>query len=1095
MKTNRPSTTGNNDVFLRKIGHFLQENNMRILFLLFLLSPSFSIAQDFDDGFLKYHVTSGTTVSMMGEITPFSSEKVVVPGEVAWQDKTYTVTEIGEYAFTFDSLLTEVVLPQTIEMIGDMSFCQCLSLASINFPENLKGIGFMAFQSTAITELIIPNSVSSIDDEAFGDCTNLKHVVIGRNMKVLREFVFFGCASLTEIDIPDNITTICEGTFARSGLKEIHIPANVTSIDPYAFRVLHPVIVDVDPGNMTYDSRNQCNAIMETATNTLVTGFVNTIIPDDIEHIGGGAFSGLSSPEFTTIHIPEGVISIGQSAFSSCEYLDSMVISRNVTAIDECTFSGCHHLRSVALPEGLKEIKSYAFTGCQDLNSIDIPHNVSVIGKYAFWGCSNLSEVLLPQDLTLLDDYAFINCTSLTGIVIPENTKAIRNRVFDGCSQLKSFVIEDSDKSLECHINAFNTIPVQTLYVGRNLKLDEESYNFAFFSNMNSLRSVSFGDKVTSVPRYAFACCRYLSDITFSNSIKEIGFSAFLGCKSLKSLVLPANLSSMGDGAFDDCPSVSYLQIPGSLEVIPEKAFFNCSSIEEIVIPSNMRSVRGLAFGNCKKLKHVVFECNADSVGLELYQNCFSQCNIDSVFIGRTIVSSPFVNMKSLSSVIIDDGVSSVCDNFCKGCEKLKEIHFPAGIKWIGKSAFEGSGLVSVDVPDNVTIVYQNAFKGCKQLTNATIGKGVLEIGENTFSGCDSLKTLVLEDGNAPLSIFGYGAFKTTVNLQTLHLGRELKQTEVFRDTKNLASVTIGDSVSVIKPETFHGCKALKIVVFGKSLRNIGWKAFTSSGLEALDIPDWVETIGMGAFWDCSQLASVHLPSNLKSISQNLFVSCSKLTAINIPDSVEIIEDNAFYNCILLEEVNGMENLKELGIGVFCNCTNLTRISLPTSLESLGWACFAGCILLDSIVIPDKVGTLPQNCFEDCTSLSSIVLGENMNNIEYSGINNCLALKAITILNPVPPYLDYRLDREVAKEAVLVVPNNCIDAYKNHGYWKHFYHMMEVDEFNSISPVEVTKGGVVVFTLDGIKVAESAADMNTLPPGIYITNGKKIVIK
>ena len=1095
MRKNRSLTAGIPISSWWEIGRALQSYGTSLMCLLFILSPMCSIAQEFDDGRLTYRITSDTTVSLMGEINPLSYAKVEIPDKVTWQDKTYTVTEIEDCAFEFDSLLTEVVLPQTIEKIGDGSFCECHGLAAINFPENLKSIGCMAFQHTAIAELIIPNSVDSIDFDAFEDCFNLTHVVIGKNLKVLTDCVFAGCSSLTEIEIPDNVTTICEGAFILSGLKKIRIPANVSYIAPMAFRVVHPVVVDVDPGNKTYDSRNHCNAIIETATNTMHTGFINTTIPDDIKHIGHAAFGELSSSEFTTIHIPDGVVSIGDHAFCHCEFLDSIAIPRYVTAIDSGAFAGCYGLKGIRLPEGLNEIRYMAFDGCYELKSIDLPNTVSVIGEYAFTGCSGLLEVRLPQGLNQLDSYAFHDCTNLTEMVIPSNTRAMRRKVFDGCTQLKSLVIEDSDESLECHIDAFRGFPIETLHLGRNLKKDGDNYYSPFFSNMNSLRTVSFGDKVTTIPHEAFFCCRYLSNISFSDGIKIIGESAFTGCKSLKSLILPTNLSSMGMEAFDDCSSLSSVQFPESLQIIPEKAFFNCSALEEIHIPSNVSSIHGQAFGNCKKLKHVVFECNADSLGLEIYNNCFAQCEIDSVFIGRNLSSSPFVNMKSLSSVTFDDGVSSVCDNFCKGCENLKEIHFPAGIKTIGKSAFEGSGLLSIDIPDNVAIIYGNAFKECKQLTDATIGKGVLEIGEKAFNGCDSLKSLVLKDGNAPLSIFGYGPFKSTANLETLHLGRELKQSEVFREAKNLSYVTIGDSVSFITNQTFTNCKALKNVVFGKSLRDIGWEAFASSGLETVDIPDWVETIRSSAFQRCDELTSIHLPNRLKSISQYLCSYCSKLTHIDIPDSVEIIEELAFSNCVSLEEVNGLGNLKELDYGVFCDCSNLKRISLPLSLESLGGACFSNCSLLDSIVIPDKVKTLPKFCFYYCTNMSSIVLGENMSCIDDSGIYNCEALKTITILNPVPPSLYYRLDGDVAKDAVLVVPNNSIDAYKNHDYWKYFHHMIEQDEFNSISPVEVTKGDMEVFTLDGIKVADCTDKAKNLPPGIYIVNGKKIVIK
>ncbi len=184
------------------------------------------------------------------------------------------------------------------------------------------------------------------------------------------EIAFYYCTRLTSIDIPNSITKI--GNFAFGCCPEL---ANIV----------------VESGNPRYDSRNNCNAIIETADNTLIVGCKNTIIPNSVTSIGGWAFS-------------------------YCYGLTSITIPNSVTAIGNGAFEGCIGLTSVDISNSVTSIGRYAFYNCQGLTSINIPYSVTSIGNYAFFWCTGLTSIVIPNSVTSIGNEAFKNCWDLTDV-------------------------------------------------------------------------------------------------------------------------------------------------------------------------------------------------------------------------------------------------------------------------------------------------------------------------------------------------------------------------------------------------------------------------------------------------------------------------------------------------------------------------------------------------------------------------------------------------------------------------------------------------------------------------------------------------------
>ena len=236
---------------------------------------------------------------------------IIIPETVVYNKLTYRVTSIGESAFEWCESLKSIIIPDGVTYIGERAFYQCSSLFNVT----------------------IPNSVTIIGQRAFENCKKLSSVIIPEGVKSIGDFTFSWCFALTEIVIPNSVKSIGYEAFEFcSSLKSIVIPAKVTKIEERAFvgcSALTSIIVA--EANPRYDSRENCNAIIETATNKLIQGCSQTIIPESVTEIGEEAFSSCHS--LTSITIPEGVTSIGVEAFRNCESLKSITIPVSIKSI------------------------------------------------------------------------------------------------------------------------------------------------------------------------------------------------------------------------------------------------------------------------------------------------------------------------------------------------------------------------------------------------------------------------------------------------------------------------------------------------------------------------------------------------------------------------------------------------------------------------------------------------------------------------------------------------------------------------------------------------------------------------------------------
>ena len=257
----------------------------------------------------------------------------------------------------------------------------------------------------AATSVVIPSAyrgyrVQEINRGAFEDCFVLTSVVIPEGVKTISIDAFNGCEKLASITIPSTVESIMSGAFCYcSGLTSI-VVAN---------------------GNQTFDSRNNCNAIIRTETNELVLGCKSTVIPNTVTSIGANAFLVC---DFETITIPASVETIGACAFSSCSNLTSVTIPATVTALGNQAFYRCSKLSTVTFTNNsqLQTIGDSAFEDCAVLTSFAIPDGVETISDGAFSDCEELVYLIIPASVTEIEHSATFFCTKLDKIYYKGNS-------------------------------------------------------------------------------------------------------------------------------------------------------------------------------------------------------------------------------------------------------------------------------------------------------------------------------------------------------------------------------------------------------------------------------------------------------------------------------------------------------------------------------------------------------------------------------------------------------------------------------------------------------------------------------------------------
>ena len=275
------------------------------------------------------------------------------------------------------------------------------------------------------------------------------------------------------------------------------------------------------------------------------------------------------------------------------------------------------------------------------------------------------------------------------------------------------------------------------------------------------------------------------------------------------------------------------------------------------------------------------------------------------------------------------------------------------------------------------------------------------------------------------------------------------------------------------------------------------WDNYNKRIIKRIIIGDGITTIGSSAFRNCFALNSVTIPNSVRTIGEAAFEYCSALTSVTIPNSVTTIGNHAFFGCSALTSVTIPNSVTEIGYSTFADCSALTSVTIPNSVTIIEWSTFKDCSALTSVTIPNSVTEIGSDAFSKCTNLQKVNIGNSVKTIGIAAFNKCTNITQISSEAVVPPTCESNVFDDINKsKCKLIVPKNSLDAYKQADQWKDFL-LIEGSTTGITNTVYNNSGLADVYTIDGTKRLSKAStdEINALPKGMYIVNGKKIIIK
>lgn len=893
--------------------------------------------------------------------------------------------EIGDYAFSAANLSGEVILPQSVEILGegafrgtactkftfeagskmtamgDSVFANCGKLTEVeNFPSGITKIPDSSFMSDKVLAKVTyaaPEKMTGIGASAFSGCevlvSDASYSPITENMVTIGASAFMGCKGeqFTTVTIPASVTKLEQNTFANCLSLATVTFTNTESVTEIAAKCF------ANDGALT-----ECE------------------LPAKLEVLGDSAFGATA---LTHVRIPV-TLREAKQPFSKCQQIGQIEWEEGLTKVIDNLFQNMESSLKVDFQNQITEIGNHAFDSSL-ITGITGTNKLVKIGEYAFNSCAGISgKVELPA-VTEIHAYAFSKIFA-TDFEISENITLIDNSAFMNCTNLKAINKNDGVADVDLgNMTKLAEIGKQAFagcssIVSLRLSGTITKINDSAFSKLTTLANVKFNDNgeagTTELGSSVFSGCTNLVEVSTAKNVGIIGSSAFSGCIKLMRLNLAEGLQIIKSGAFSGCARLegalpegvsekyssasgakvmlpnekAVLEIPGTVTAIEDSAFASCYSADETLQadgekePSDYKigikavhiagnpagtTIGASAFAGCQNLTKLTLGEGVTGLGdSALKDTRLEEITIPSTFETGTAKNSPFTSGENstLRKVTFADGIQVIPQYFLSNITTLTKIEIPASVQKIGDHAFaDCSNLTAVTFKEpadsKLTTIDTSAFEGCSLMTLSKLPEGVTTINASAFKDC---KKISLTDLPTGLITIGNAAFENCTMLRVGELPAiTALGTAAFKNCVNLPFLSVDTSnLAEINATAFEGCTGLRSVQI-----NGGEKKQT--------------TIADGAFATCNSLKWLDI-ENVKSIGKNAFAKLP-FSALEI-NQVDTIGESAFASCDKLENPV-IQNVKTIGASAFAGSgaqTDDNKVLLD-SIQNVGSRAFEGC--------------------------------------------------------------------------------------------------------------------------------------------------------
>lgn len=952
-----------------------------------------------------------------------------------------TAEETDVSMFTYSEGANGIVIEYCEDMEG-----------TITVPSQIDGLDVvevyeMAFMYNSAEEIVLPDTIEIIGASAFQDCVNLAAVNIPDSVTEIGNYAFSGCESLAEITIPETVKLI--GTGAFSGCADGFVIKGYTGSPAETYASENSISFEsIGESQITTVAEGECgDALVWVLDKDGTLTISGTGAMEEWSYSGAVAWYKYLA-DIKKVVVEEGVTSISPYAFRNCVNLAEVSWAYGITAIGDLAFASCTALGAITAPDSVTELGDSVFSGCTALTTATLPDGITAIPDSTFYEATSLKSFVVPDTVTTIENWAF-RSSGLTEITIPYKTTSISAYAFNGCSEklvIKGYTGSEAESWAADNGYTFTSIgdiPLETVgsgYCGGYSNKEDVTWTLDTYGRlvisgtgeMSSswynaryvpwygmiVKSVEIGEGITSLGGYALYGQKRLTSVTLPKTMKVIGNQAFSGCTALTNITIPNSVFDIGNYAFDSCTGLTEVTIPETVVALDPgyPAFYRCSG--ELVIKGYTGSVAEYY----AKATGKTFESIGTASGNVAVSGTHSSGVAWSVTTdGRLIISGnatlpdnqwsstyPWDNYIScIREIVIEKGVAGVGTKVFSDLDRLENITFPEMIVSVDSNAF-------VDADFANLTVYGYTGSAAESYAEAVGAKfeslGVMSDGPVSSGTCgDSLTWALSKEGTLTISgsgmMYNYGSswydggeyapwhnYESLIKSAVIENGVNSIGNQAFYELDNLTDIYIPYTVVSIDhgavwvgstTPTVHGYNSTAAQTYA-SQRGLG---FESLG----DVPaDAYFTIASGTYGDnltwtldsnglltISGTGEMQYASYAGGYPWHNYMEYVK--SLKIEEGITSITEDAFYEYSNLTDISFASTITYIGSDAFGNCDGITELELPPA-EKIESGAFWSCDGLTSVVIPDGVKTLG-GAFQSCSKLKEATVSYTVTSI------------------------------------------------------------------------------------------------------------------